>query len=143
MLVSLSITAAATGLGWLQPLEAIGGTFAGGALPGGAAAVAGGLVLHALVAALLGILFASALPDDFPLTSSVTVGAGYGLFVAGFMMSVVVPTVAAEFRSLAQSTGGAWVLAHGLFGGALAYALTRLRRGTAPRPLAGQAPPIP
>jgi len=131
MLVFLSISAAASGLGWLQPLEAIGATVAGGALPAGPAAVLTGLVIHALAAALFGVPFASVLPDDFPIASSLTVGAGYGLFLAGIMMSLVVPMVAPEFRDQAQPIGGAWGLAHGLFGSALAYALALLRRGPA------------
>lgn len=130
MLALLSASAAAAGLGWLQPLEAVGTTIAGGVLPAGPAALIAGLALHGLIAALLGVPFASVLPDDFPATSSVTVGVGYGLFVAGIMMSVVVPAAATGFRDQAQPMGGTWVCAHGLFGAALAYVLSQLRRGS-------------
>lgn len=144
MLALLSVCAAFAGLGWLQPLAAIGATAVSGA-PGGLMAVVAGLVLHAVVSAGFGVAFAAVLPDDSPGTSAVSVGIGYGLFVAGLMQSLVVPAVSPEFRGAAQPIGGSWVVAHGLFGGALAFALVRRRRATShlPDEAAASRPGVP
>lgn len=127
MLVPLALVAGLEGLGWLHPVEAIGAT---AAAPGSPAALAAGLLLHALASSVFGLIFAAILPDGFPPASAVAVGGGYGLVVAGTMMTAVVPAVSPAFRSAVQPVGGSWVVAHVLFGTALAYTLVRWRRAS-------------
>jgi hypothetical protein len=100
----------------------------------GGAAVAAGLLLHAALSAAFGAAFAGLLPGGFPAASATTVGAGYGLLVAGLMTSLVVPD---GVRERMQPIGGAWVVGHAVYGLVLAAALARRRGGVRAGPAAG------
>jgi len=114
----LTIAAGVAGMAALAPLKAIGLTFAGpGALAEGSALL--GLALHALVSAVLGIVYFAVFPRDLPPGCAAVVGGGYAMFALGIMATVVVPTVNAPFREAMQPIGGSWVVAHVLFGVAL------------------------
>jgi len=142
MLLLLALVAGLEGLGWSHPLQAIGARTAGAGVDGGPTAVALGALLHLLASAGLGLLFAALLPDDFPIPSAIAAGGGFGLFAAGFMMTVVAPAVSPELRSAVQPVGGSWVNGHVLFGCVLGAVLSALRRGPGSRPtrLAGTMP---
>jgi len=124
MFLVVALSAGIEGLGWLHPLEAIGTTLVGAGTSGGAAAVAGGALLHAVASAVFGVGLAAVLPDDFPPVSAAAVGGAYGLFTAGLMMSLVVPLVNPAFRALIQPVGGSWTIGHIGFGATLGLALT-------------------
>lgn len=146
MFVVVALSASLEGLGWLHPLEAIGATLVGAGTSGGAAAVAAGALLHAVASAVFGVGLAAVLPDDFPPVSAAVVGGVYGLFIAGLMMTLVVPAVNPAFRALIQPVGGSWTIGHVGFGTILGLALT-LRRWASSRAMkraasvAGRAQP--
>jgi hypothetical protein len=128
MAAFLTIAAGVAGMPALAPLRTIGLTFAApGALPGADGSALLGLVLHALVSAVLGIVFFAVFPRDLPPGCAAVVGAGYAAFALGIMAAVVVPTVNAPFREAMQPIGGSWVVAQVLFGVALGLG-SELRR---------------
>lgn len=138
MALFLAAAASAAGMTGLQPLEAIGATFLAADSPGGGPGPAlYGALLHALTSVGLGLVFAALVPRDLPPVCAAMVGIGYAMFAAGIMASLVVPAVNPEFRTAAQPIGGAWVMAHALFGAALglSYALQhRTSREAAAQP---------
>jgi hypothetical protein len=135
MAVFLAGAASLAGLPPLQPLRAIGATLGGPeALAGGSGPALVGAVLHLLLSAALGVAIAALIPSGLSPFGGSVVGAGYALFVLGFMASLVVPTVNPAFAAAAQPIGGAWVVAHVVFGATLGLALVVRFRGDAPRP---------
>jgi hypothetical protein len=133
MALFLMLAAGVAGTPWLQPLAAIGTTFVGAEAPG-AGAAAWGAALHALTSAALGLGFAAIFPRDLPPVSAAVVGAGYAFLAMAIMASLVVPLVNPAFAAAAQPAGGAWVVAHALFGTALGLSWARWRRAGAPGP---------
>ena len=118
--------AAAAGMDPLQPVRAIGTTFAGPeALRGGAGIVAWGLLLHAATSAAFGLLFVGLFPVDQSPLGAAVLGAGYAMFVLGLMAAGVVPVASPAFRPAVQPLGGTWVVAHALFGCVLGLAAAR------------------
>ena len=97
------------------------------------AALLYGVALHFAMSMALGILFTAILPGDFPAGTSSALGLGYGLIAAAVMTSAVLPEVNPLMRERMPDLGGAWVIAHGLFGLALGVA-PPLRRWSAARP---------
>lgn len=100
----------------LLPLQVIGESFVGPEALDGIAEVAFGLLVHLLVSTILGILFAAIVPREFGTTCAMGLGVGITLFAMGFMMSTFVPWVNPGLRGHFQVIGGAWVLAHTVFG---------------------------
>jgi hypothetical protein len=80
-----------------------------------------GLLLHLAVSALLGILFVAMLPRGFPPVSASVAGVGYAWVVMAITTSVILPLVNAEMRAQMRTLGGAWVIAHGLYGLVLGF----------------------
>ena len=129
MAVFVMLAAAATGMDALHPMRAIGATLGGAeALQGGAGGVALGLLLHAATSIAFGLLFVAIFPIDLRPLEAVVIGAGYAMFVLGIMAVAVVPSVNVSFRVQTQPIGGAWVIAHALYGCALALGAARLGR---------------
>jgi hypothetical protein len=122
MALYLVLLAGASGMTWLLPLQAIGATMVGS---GGPAQAVAGALLHALLSAAFGLLYAAIFPRDYPPPCALVVGAGYALFVLAIMASVVVPEANPSFRGAMQPIGGTWVVAHALFGATLALAWRR------------------
>ena len=123
----LVLAAADTGMGALHALRAIGATFVGPeALQGGAGIVAYGALLHAVTSIAFGLLFVVILPIDLRPLEAVVIGSGYAMFVLGLMAAAVVPSVNVSFRVEMQPIGGAWVVAHALYGCALALGASGL-----------------
>jgi hypothetical protein len=131
MALFLMLAAGVAGTPWLQPLAAVGTTLVGAEAPG-AGSAAWGAALHALTSVALGLGFAAIVPRDLPPVSAAVVGAGYAFFAMGIMASLVVPLVSPAFATAAQPAGGAWVVAHALFGMALGLSWAR-RRQAGPR----------
>src|SRR5687767_10559931 len=69
------------GMDILSPVRLIGATFVGGALDGGTAVIAYGLVLHVAPAIPCGVLFSFMLPRNPPVGASLVAGLLYGLIV--------------------------------------------------------------
>jgi hypothetical protein len=105
----------------------------------GPAAVLAGLAQLAIVAAVLGIVFAWILPPRFPTTGAVVVGVGYGLVLMSLAASLLMP---AQMRDGMALMGGSWVIAHAVLGAllGLAPALRRRFSRRAARPAADDAP---
>lgn len=135
----MAAVAAAGGDGALAPLRAAGATFRG---EGGsvAAGVAWGLLLHLAAGAAVGIVFAAIVPPDFPNVSAAGLGAGCSILLMALAVSLVIPQVAPVLDADMRHRGGAWILAHALFGVVLGIApALRRRRG---RPVRGGEPPL-
>ena len=132
----LILSASMNGMKPLHPLDVIGATFAGSAVPesGASGSVALGAVLHLATSAAYGVVFAAIVPRTLPLGCAMVVGAGYAFFLLGIMTSCVVPAVNPLFRTEMQPIGGSWVIAQALYGSFLCLAPV-LRRRLAPRPL--------
>jgi len=129
MALFLAVCALEAGMDPLHPLRVIGSTFGGPeALEGGGGVVAFGAALHLTTSALFGVVLAALIPRDFPSGCAIGVGAAYGLFTLGVMMSVVVPAVNPLFRPEMQPVGGSWVIAHVLYGLALGFVPALRRR---------------
>lgn len=128
MMAFAAVAAASGGLPPSRPLELVAATFAGrAALEGGVTVLLAGALLWAAVSAALGLLYAGVVPRDFPFASAALLGLGYSFFLVGIMMSVVLPRVNPVMRAEMPAMGGAWVLAYGVFGVALA-GIPMLRR---------------
>jgi hypothetical protein len=128
MAVSLALAASAAGMPGVHPLKVMGAAFVGPeAFGGGWGPVLYGAALHALMSIGLGLVYAAVVPRDLPPLCAAVVGIGYAMFVAGIMASSVMPTVNPGFRAAAQPIGGAWVMAHALFGAALGLSYTQRR----------------
>jgi hypothetical protein len=117
MLLLAMISAALQDVSIWRPLEALGETFVGPqALPGTAAKILFGLLVHAATSAALGITFAAIAPRDMTLASGMGVGLGFSLVSVALMMMTVVPWVNPGFRQGIAVIGGTWVIAIALFG---------------------------
>lgn len=111
----------------LGPLRAAGTAFRGTAALDGPATIAWGLVLHLVVGVGLGTVYALVLPSDFSTVAAVVLGAGCALVLMGLAMAIVVPVVAPVLAAAIPRHGGAWVIAHAVFG-AVAGTAPALRR---------------
>jgi hypothetical protein len=101
----------------LAPLRAVGTTFRGPeALQGGAGTIAWGVALHLLIGAALGVAFAAIVPRDMELQSGMILGAGVAILVMAVAIQVVLPRVAPLLRASMPRHGGAWVIAHAIYG---------------------------
>jgi hypothetical protein len=122
------IHAAGQGLGALTPLRMIGATFLGvEALVAGAGPVLFGLVLHLVVSAAWGVMFASAFRRDAAPGFALFAGLLYSVVVLVIMTFVVVPLVNPVLWARIPMISGAWLVAHMLYGVGLA-ALPAFRR---------------
>jgi hypothetical protein len=121
----------------LSPLRAVGSALRGPeALEGGAGTIAWGVFLHLAVGASLGVLFAAVVPRDMEVQGGVVLGAGVSILVMAFALQLVVPLVAPTLRAAMPRHGGAWVIAHAIFGAVTGIAPWLRRRigGRVPRP---------
>jgi hypothetical protein len=116
MMAFMMAAAAVEGDSALDPVAAVGSAFRGSdAERTGAVAVAFGVVLHLALGAVLGVAFAAIVPRDMPLPCSLTLGAGAALFWLAFVVQVT-PALAPVLDAEMPRHGGAWVIAHGIFG---------------------------
>jgi hypothetical protein len=101
----------------LDPLRAVGTSFRGAdASPVGALPVVWGMVLHLAVGAAFGAAFASIFPRDLSLAAGAVLGGGCALLAMGLALTAIVPAVAPGLDERMPPQGGAWVIAHAIFG---------------------------
>jgi hypothetical protein len=118
----------------LDPLRAVGTSFRGtdpstaGPLP-----VLWGIVLHLAVGAAFGLAFIAVAPRETTGPAGAVLGAGYAIVVMAFVLPFVVPALAPALHERMPAHGGAWVIAHALFG-AVAGLGPSLRRRISERP---------
>jgi hypothetical protein len=120
LLVVIVVSGLVSGFGLGFALEPLWASFGDG--PG---AVLAGLVQLAIVAAVLGVLFAWILPRHFPTTGAIVVGVGYGLVVMSLAASLLMP---AQMHDGMVLMGGSWVIAHAVLGALLGLAPALRRR---------------
>lgn len=91
-----------------------------------------GVASHLGFSALVGLAVTALLPRGYPLGASAMLGVGAALFVMAFMTSLVLPALNPTMRAAMPRFGGAWVLAHGVWGVTLGLVAQAIRhRGTA------------
>ncbi len=84
--------------------------------------MAWGVLLHLVVGAVLGVVFSAVVPSDHTLASAMVLGAGCNLVVMSFAVALLVPRVSPTLSAALPLHGGAWVVAHALFGAVLGIA---------------------
>lgn len=119
-IVSMLITAA-MGMGfWLVP-KMIAATFLGvDALVGGAGAVILGVIVHLIVSAILGLIFAFLTPRIISASSDFGLGIVFGVVVWAVMTFIVLPLINDVMRDRVALMPFAWFIEHLVFGGSLA-----------------------
>jgi hypothetical protein len=128
MAAYLVLAAAVQGMEPWTALEPMGATFRRPVEPGGVGAMLYGLSLHLAVSALVGLLYATMLPRDFPPWSAAFLCVGFSAAVLGFMTSCIVPSANPVLEDSFHGLGGSWVIAHALFGLTAGYTCQRLRQ---------------
>jgi hypothetical protein len=120
------IAATLEGMDPLEALEPMGSALGGPeAGDGGGQRLALGLLLHLLVAGAWGVVLAAMLGHEFPAGMAAGLGVGFAFFALGVMMSVVVTD---EMRAGMRPLGGAWVIAHAVYGLVAGWSAQRLRQ---------------
>ncbi|HET8541063.1 MAG TPA: hypothetical protein VFL83_14410 [Anaeromyxobacter sp.] len=113
----MAASAALEGAGPLAPLWPLADAFARG--PGAersAATLLLGVALHLAFSAAVGVVLAAAVPRDFGPVPAGVVCAGGALLVMAVMTTVVLPAVNPTMRAEMPAFGGAWVIAHAVYG---------------------------
>jgi len=115
------LTTAAQGLGfWLVP-KMIAATFLGvDALVGGAGAIILGVIIHLIVSALFGLLFAFLTPRIISASSDFGLGIIYGVIIWAVMTFIILPIGNEVMRDRVALMPFAWFVQHLVFGGSLA-----------------------
>lgn len=111
----------------LAPLRPLGDAFAETARDRTAATFLLGLALHLAFAALLGLVFTALLPPNFAPGASATVCAGMALLVLAAMTTFVLPRVNPSLRAWMPAFGGAWVIAHAVYGATVGFVAQAIR----------------
>jgi hypothetical protein len=143
MAVWAMIATSALGLGPLVVPQLIGATFQGPeALVRGAGTVALGLVVHLLVSAGFGVLFATLVRRDTPLGVGMLAGVAYAMALFVLMTFIVVPVVNPVMSNRVSMMVGTTLIMHLLYG--IGVGLTPLiRRGLADIRPGGRTPRYP
>jgi hypothetical protein len=117
MMAWMMAAAALDGDGALSPLRAVGTTLRGPeALQGGAGTIAWGVLLHLAVGAAFGVVFAAVVPRDMELQGGVVLGTGVAIILMAIVIPLVLPRVAPLLKASMPRHGGAWVIAHAIYG---------------------------
>jgi hypothetical protein len=112
----------------LDPLRAVGTSFRGrDASTAGALPIVWGIALHLGVGGAFGLALMGVVPRDSSGGAAAMLGTGYALILMAFALPLVVPAVAPVLHDRMPANGGAWVVAHAVFG-AVAGAGPALRR---------------
>lgn len=116
MALSLCTFAAATGIGFLTPLQLMAATFFGTQTqPGGAISTAVGLLLHLLIAVVIGVAFASLVRYSTTVMAMIF-GIAASVLIWAITTFVAVPLLdPALWRVLPRVRTG-WFVSHLLFG---------------------------
>jgi hypothetical protein len=101
----------------LDPMRAVGTSFRGeDATQTGAVPAVWGAILHLAIGAAFGAAFLAVFPKDHTAPAGAVLGAGSALLLMGLVISALAPVVAPMARSLMSPNGGAWIVAHAVFG---------------------------
>jgi hypothetical protein len=120
MMAFMAVVSAVDGGAPLDALRAVGTTLRGAdASTEGPLPVAWGAFLHLVVGAGLGVAFTALVPKDLGGSASAVLGAGSGLIAMAFALMALVPRLAPGLQPRMSAHGGAWVIAHALFGAVL------------------------
>lgn len=133
MAVVLMIHSQFIGNGFFTPVLAIAGTFFGvSALAGGFGTVLTGLILHVIVSAVLGIIFAMIVNPETSSGYAFFGGLVFGIAVWAVMTYLVLPWANPVMRSEVLMHPGMWAFCHLVYGGVLA-STPYFERTTAPK----------
>jgi hypothetical protein len=146
MLAFMAGAAALDGDSALGPLRAVGTALRGReALDGGAGTIAWGVAVHLLMGAALGVAFAAIVPRAMETASGMLLGAGVALVAMAVIVPVLIPRAAPALAAAMPRHGGAWVIAHAIFGAVAGLApwLRRRMGGAVRHPVAEGSPPRP
>ena len=106
-----------TGMGFLAPLRLIAATLYGvDALIGGSDVLMAGLIIHMMVSAVFGIIFAALLPRTAGGGTAFGLGIIYGIIIWGVMGYLVVPIVNPTMSVRIPVMAGAFWFEHVVFG---------------------------
>lgn len=100
----------------LAPLRPLADTFSDTARERTAAALLLGLALHLAFSAVVGLVLTALVPPDFPVGAAGAVCTGMAFLVMALMVTTVLPRVNPSMRAWMPAFGGAWVIAHALYG---------------------------
>jgi hypothetical protein len=101
----------------LSALRPVGLTFLGdSAVEGTPLVTAWGIFVLLVVSALFGMVFTTLLAPGFPYGSSFVIGVGYAWVLMSVAAALVLPLVNPTLRDHMPALGGAWVIAHALYG---------------------------
>jgi hypothetical protein len=130
MMVTLTM-----GQGFWTPMKLIAGTTHGvDVLIGGAGIVLWGLIIHMMVSAGYGVLFALVMPRSTRPGAALVAGLIYGALIWAFMGSLIVPAINPTMHARLAMMSGWFFLEHLLYGvgASLAPALRRRFGGRSP-----------
>ncbi len=120
MAMCAALTSVWHGVGLLSSFEMVGATFTGATtVPAGLGSAFYGLLLHAVTAAGLGILFTAFLPFAATTRFATGAGLGFGAAVLIAMTFVVTPIVNPALRDGLNAIPKSWVIQHLIFGATL------------------------
>lgn len=109
--------AGATGMGGMSPMRMIAATVQGvDALIGGGGTLALGMLIHLVVSAVFGIIFAALLPRGTSGTAAAGWGVLYGIVIWAGMRYIGVPLVNSTMAARLPMMAGAFFIEHLLFG---------------------------
>jgi hypothetical protein len=121
--------AAMMGMGLLTPLRLIGATLFGvDALIGGGIVLMASLIIHMMVSAVLGIIFAALLPRTAGAGKAAILGVVYGIVVWAVNTYITLPIVNPTMSARIPIMAGAFWFEHVLFGAFLGTAPALVRR---------------
>ncbi len=130
MALYLMIDAAVAGVGAWLPLRLVAGSFQGvRALISGPGTILVGLLLHLLISALFGGIFAVLLGNRNPGVITIVYGWAYAMAILLLMTFIVLPRIDMTMASRVRVIPIEWLMAHLVFGTAVALTpLVHLRR---------------
>lgn len=124
--------AAIMGMGFWAPLKMIAATLFGDpALIGGVGVIMTGLIIHMMVSAVFGIIFAALLPRGAGGGTALLAGVAYGFAIWAVMTYLVLPWANATMYPRVQMLMGSFIFEHLLFGAVLAITPGLVRRYSA------------
>lgn len=122
----------ATGLGPMTPFKTIAAMFGVNALVGGWGTVIVGAVIHFLVSAAFGVIFASMIRANASKSQAFWGGLVYGVGVWAVMTYIGLPIFDSVMRERVALMPGTWFLSHLIFGACL-YGAPQMKRDAARR----------
>jgi uncharacterized membrane protein YagU involved in acid resistance len=119
------------GIYMLEPFRWIGASFQGMQPGTGAAVLLFGLLLHGIMSALFGVLFAAIVRRDLRIEIAMLIGMAYGAVLLVLMTFVVLPLVNPFLQAQVRLMEGPWIIGHLLYGACLASVVVLRSRARA------------